>query len=191
LISQLCENVIWLDAGKIVKRGPTREVIAAYMAEGVSGNAEWRPATQTSDAFEYHCVSIESDSADRVTIAADTGFEIVFDFTVKKPLPAGRLAMLIAGADGTVVLASANTDHTTALRGPWTLGRHRVRCVIPGHLLVPGQYYITITEPVEAWDEIHERVLAFTITEENSLIARDGRRGVVAPLLEWRSEPVA
>lgn len=191
LISQLCENVIWLDAGKIVKRGPSREVIAAYMAEGVSGNAEWRPATPASDAFEYHCVSIESAAEDRITIAADAGFEIVFDFTVKQPLPAGRLALLLAAADGTVILASANTDHTTALRGPWSLGRQRARCVIPGHLLVPGQYYITITEPVEAWDEIHERVLAFTITEENSLIARDGRRGVVAPLLEWTAESLS
>jgi len=136
-------------------------------------------------------VSIESASLDRVNIAADSGFEIAFDYTVKKPLPAGRLALLVTATDGTTIFASANTDDTTALRGPWPLGRQRTRCRVPGHLLVPGQYYVTISEPVEAYDMIHERVLAFTITEENSLIARDGRRGVVAPLLEWRSEPVA
>jgi len=191
LISQLCEKVIWLDGGKVMRSGPTREVVAAYMAEGVGGSAEWRPEKLQSDAFEYHCVTIESTSADPVTIPADCGFEIAFDYTVKKPLPPGRLALLITATDGTAIFASANTDDATALREPWSLGRQRTRCLIPGHLLVPGQYYVTITEPMDAWDMIHERVLAFTITEENSLIARDGRRGVIAPLLKWRSEQLS
>ncbi len=190
LIAQLCEKVIWLDRGRVMQSGPTREVVSAYLAEGAGGSAEWRPETPVSDAFEYHSVAIESSSSDRVTIPADSSFGIVFDFTVKKPMPPGRLALLILSNDGTTVLASASTDRISALREPWTLGRQRARCIVPGHLLVPGQYYVTISEPADGYDVIHERVLAFAITEENSLMARDGRRGVVAPLLEWRLEPL-
>lgn len=188
LVSQLCETVLWLDRGRIVRSGPTREVVAAYMAEGVGGSAEWVPNAPACEAFEFHLVSIESPSPDRVTIAADSGFAIQFDFTVKKPMPAGRLAMLVMAADGTTIFASASTDHATALREPWAMGRQRMRCVVPGHLLVPGQYYVTVSEPSDEYEIIHERVLAFTITEENSLMARDGRRGAVAPLLEWHRE---
>ena len=188
LISQLCENVVWIDRGRIVRSGPTREVVAAYMAEGLTETTEWIPDAPLGDAFEYHRVWIESPSGDPAAIAADTGFEIVFDFTVKKPIPPGRLAMLVASAEGTPVLTSTSTDRLSAIREPWALGRQRARCTVPGHLLVPGRYYVTISEQVEEVEVLRERIFGFTITEQNSLVGRDGRFGVIAPLLEWTSE---
>ena len=188
LISQLCEKVIWLDRGSIVRTGSAREVIAAYMAEGVARTDDWIPDAPLGEAFEYHRVWIEGDSGEPGTIAADAGFAIVFDFTVKKPMPPGRLAVLIASADGSPVLTSTSTDRLSAIREPWSQGRQRARCLVPGHLLVPGRYYVTISEQVEEIELLRERIFAFTITEQNSLTARDGRLGVIAPLLEWKSE---
>jgi len=191
LISQLCETVIWLDGGRIVKSGPTREVIAAYMAEGLGGSAEWIPEAPLGDAFEYHRVWIDSDSGDAGTVAADSAFDVVFDFTVKRAMPPGRLALMIASAEGTPIMASASTDHLPAIREPWKLGRQRMRCTIPGHLLVPGRYFVTTSEQVELVEVLRERIFAFTITEQNSLTARDGRLGVIAPLLRWRAEEIS
>ena len=63
---------------------------------------------------------------------------------------------------------------------------------IPGNLLVPGQYFITVAEPLEnGADILHHGVLAVTVSEQNNLAARDGRYGVIAPLLEWREEEMA
>jgi lipopolysaccharide transport system ATP-binding protein len=191
LISQLCEKVIWLDAGKVVRSGATREVIAAYMAEGVSGSAEWKPERSLGDAFEYQRVWVDGGFGEPGSIAADTPFDIVFDFTVKKSMPPGRRALLIASAEGTPILTSTSTDHLSAIREPWKVGRQRARCTIPGSLLVPGRYFVTISEQVEDIELLREGVFEFTITEQNSLTSRDGRLGVIAPLLEWNREEVS
>ena len=188
LISQLCENVLWLDGGKVVRSGPTREVIAAYMAQGVGGSAEWIPDAPLGDTFEYHRVWIDGGSGDAGTVAADRAFDIVYDFTVKKPMHPGRLALLIASAEGTPIFTSTSTDRLSAIREPWKLGRQRVRCTIPGHLLVPGRYFVTISEQVDMVEVLRERIFAFTVTEQNSLTTRDARLGIIAPLLEWRAE---
>ena len=101
----------WLDHGSVVRSGPTREVVGAYLAEGISGNAEWRPSQQVSQQFELHSVSIDCDAAaDRVSIPADSDFEIEFDFTVRGTLPPGRLALLVAESGGQTIFASASTD---------------------------------------------------------------------------------
>jgi hypothetical protein len=34
-------------------------------------------------------------------------------------------------------------------------------------------------------DVIHERIIGFRVSDVGSLVARDGRNGVVAPLLRW------
>jgi lipopolysaccharide transport system ATP-binding protein len=189
VVSQLCSEVLWLDHGTVVRRGQSRGIVAAYLAEGISGDAEWRPARDMSEAFQYHSVGIENPgAADTVTIPADRPFAIRFDFTVKGPLMPGRLALEVVSADGLPVFASASTDAIGALHEPWKLGHQIRRCIVPAHFLVPGQYLVTITEPTESGDAIHEHVLSFTITEQNSLIARDRRRGIVAPLLEWTEE---
>jgi len=189
IVTQLCDRVIWLDHGCVVQSGLAREIVAAYLARGASGTAEWRPAQRLSDAFEYDSVSIECpESSDGVSIPADVPFAVVFDYTVHAPLGPGRLALLVTGANGEAIFASADTDAFPAVRRPWTPGHHRSRCIVPAYLLAPGQYFVTISEPVEATEVLHEHILSFSVTEQNSLMARDGRRGVIAPMLAWQKE---
>jgi hypothetical protein len=122
-------------------------------------------------------------------IAGDEPFEVVFDYSVTGPVAPGRLALVIAAADGASIFASASTDHLPALREPWRSGRRRARCLVPGNLLAPGNYYVTVSEPTEdGGDVVHDGALSFTVSEQNSLAARDGRRGAIAPLLAWSDE---
>jgi lipopolysaccharide transport system ATP-binding protein len=188
IVTQLCEKVIWLDRGSVVRSGPTREVVAAYLAIGAAGNAEWKPPIRASEAFEFHSVAVEHAGDDPVSIPADEDFSIVFDFDVRGPLPPGRMGLLITDSSGSVVFGSASTDGLPAIRKPWKRGRQRLRCVIPGHFLAPGQYFVTVSEPIEDSEIIPEHVLSFTITEQNSLVARDNREGVIAPRLPWDEE---
>ena len=189
IVTQLCERVIWLDHGTMVRTGPTREVVGAYLAQGSTSADTWSPPAQGDVPLQLHSVSILRDGGTTGDIAGDEPFQIVFDYSVVAPLAPGRLAVLIGDTNGTAILTSTSTDKMPALREPWRPGHHRAYCRIPGNLLAPGRYFITVAEPLEGGgDTLHHGALAITISEQNSLAARDGRHGVIAPLLEWREE---
>ncbi|HXH91986.1 MAG TPA: ABC transporter ATP-binding protein [Thermoanaerobaculia bacterium] len=189
IVTQLCERVIWLDRGRIVAAGETREVVGAYLTQGSGGADSWEPPALQRAPLQLHTVSIERPGGGGGDIAADQPFDIAFDYSIVAPISPGRFAIAIKAADATVVLASASTDHLSALREPWKPGRRCARCRIPGHLLAPGRYFVTVAEPSEdEGDVIHEGVLSVTVSDQNSLVARDGRPGIIAPLLQWSDE---
>jgi lipopolysaccharide transport system ATP-binding protein len=188
-IAQLCQRAIWLDRGRIVHSGPVREVVAAYLAQGAGGADTWSPPAREGAPLVLHAVTIAREGGGSGDIAGDEGFDVVFDYSVVAPLAPGRLAILISDTNGTAVFTSTSTDSLPALREPWKPGHHRTRCSVPGNLLAPGNYLITVAEPLEdGGDIIHHGVLTMTISEQNSLAARDGRHGMIAPLLEWTTE---
>jgi lipopolysaccharide transport system ATP-binding protein len=191
IVAQLCQQVIWLDHGRIVRSGPTREVIGAYLSQGSTTDDMWSPPPRGNVPLQLHSVTIARGDDTTGDIAGDEAFDVVFDYSVVGPLAPGRLAILISDTNGTAILTSTSTDSMTAMRAPWRLGHHIARCRVPGNLLAPGRYFITVAEPIEDGSDIlHHAVLAITISEQNSLAARDGRHGVIAPLLEWREEDV-
>ncbi|HEV7427624.1 MAG TPA: polysaccharide ABC transporter ATP-binding protein [Thermoanaerobaculia bacterium] len=186
IVSQLCEKVIWLDKGRVVRAGSTREVIGAYLAQGSSATDSWSPPPRAGAALQLHGVSIGRESGATGDLAGDEAFDVIFDYSVNGAIAPGRFALLVSTSEATVVFASASTDETSALRAPWRPGRHRATCRIPGNLLAPGTHFITISEPLEdGGDAVHEGVLEVTVSEQNSIAARDGRSGVIAPLLQW------
>ena len=193
-ISQLCDRALWLHEGSVRAWGPTRDVIGRYLAHGAQSGIVWRPLTGANEAsaFNYESVSlrsVDSSKLEGTTLPADTGFQVVFEYSVAGPLAPGRIALAIRNAEGTLVLASANTDGESALNRRWKLGASTAHCVIPGHLLAPGRYTISISEPRESGgDLVHDSVLSFEIDAANSLAERDGRGGVVMPVLAWHDE---
>jgi lipopolysaccharide transport system ATP-binding protein len=191
-VTRLCDTTVWLSGGQVVEAGPTPSVVRRYLSAGVVNATTWAPDADTNPAFLYHSVAarrpddVEADDA----FPADLGFELDFEYTVRRPLPAGRLSFRLNAEDGRAILTSSNTDPGGTSNRHWTLGRQVVRCRVPGHLLAPGRYYISVSEPLAFGNRIHEGVLSVTISEQGSLVARDGREGVVAPLLEWTEEMV-
>jgi len=192
-ISSLCSKVIWLDGGRLVASGEPRRIIASYLGEHSQGNLCWKPEKIKGGAFDFNSVRITSDDGDVIhdSIPADAGVKIIFDYSVNGTLPPGRLAFLLTNQEGIVVLSSASTDNTPTLNQTWIPGRNVARCLIPSHLLSPNRYYLTVSQPTENnTDIIHENVVNFSVSEMNSLVARDGRSGVVLPKLDWSREVV-
>jgi lipopolysaccharide transport system ATP-binding protein len=187
IITQLCDRVIWLDRGRVAGEGPTSTVVSSYMSQGLTGASSWRPDEPASSAFEYHSVAIErSDAAPPdAAIPADVALDVVFDFGVRDTLMPGRIAVKIVREDGLTLLTSSSTDAGAALNEAWIAGRQQRRCRIDGNLLAPGRYFVWVSEPLPVGNVVHESVLSFTISDQNSLVARDYREGVIAPILNW------
>jgi lipopolysaccharide transport system ATP-binding protein len=186
-ITDLCTRVVWLASGRVAAIGPASTVIARYLSEGVESGFVWQPEGGKIGDFEYHSVAIEASTEQASdAFAANQPIRVIFDFTVHRPMQ-GRITMKVTREDGRVVLSSSSSDDSASMNQSWSVGRWRLRCTIPGNLLVPGQHYISATEPGAFAERHYDDVLTFTVSEQHSLAARDGRPGVIAPLLVWET----
>jgi lipopolysaccharide transport system ATP-binding protein len=190
LVTQLCKTVVWLDHGCVVEIGPTAAVVSRYLSEGLTDLMAWHPDRSLSEVFEYHEVALEHLDGRRSeeAFSADMAVVVFLDYTVKDKIPPGRLSLRIAREDGLVLLTTSNTDGVPTPNVSWPVGRQRVRCTIPGGILAPAKYFVTVSEPLEHGNALHENILSFTVSDQNSLVARDQREGTIAPLLEWTEE---
>ncbi|HEV7485683.1 MAG TPA: polysaccharide ABC transporter ATP-binding protein [Thermoanaerobaculia bacterium] len=188
-VSSLCQKVIWLANGQVKAAGDAQDIIRKYLSEGVENDFVWTPRHGILSAFEYRSVSVASaDPASSEGFPANAPIDVFFDITIHDKFPVGRIEMRLLNDGGEVLLTSTSADSSGKLNHDWERGPQRFRCRIPADFLMPGRYFVTITEPYGAYDMLRENVLTFTVTEEGS-VARDQRQGKIAPLLEWtRSE---
>jgi lipopolysaccharide transport system ATP-binding protein len=187
MISELCRTAIWIDKGRIVKQGDFREITSDYLARKKDVFSYWQPESVEFSEFSYEQVSIQAPCGSTPdSIPASQSFKIEFVFVVRSSELRGRIALLIRNGQGTSILSSANTDGLAYINRVWLKGKYTESCMIPGHLLMPGIYYLTISQPCVDGNFIHEDVCSFKIDTSDSLATKDGRMGVIAPLLEWQ-----
>jgi lipopolysaccharide transport system ATP-binding protein len=185
-VSSLCQKVIWLANGQVKAAGDAQDIIRKYLSEGVENDFVWTPRHGVLSAFEYRSVSVASaDPASIDGFPANAPIDVLFDITIHDKFPAARIEMHLMNDGGDVLLTSTSADASGQLNHEWARGPQRFRCRIPGDFLMPGRYFVTITEPYGSYYILRENVLTFTVTEEGSLAARDQRQGKIAPMLEW------
>jgi len=190
-VSSLCQKVIWLANGQVKAAGDAQDIIRKYLSEGVENDFVWTPRHGVLSAFEYRSVSVASaDPASSEGFPANAPIDVFFDITIHDKFPASRIEMRLLNDGGEVLLTSTSADPSGKLNHDWERGRQRFRCRIPANLLMPGRYFVTITEPYGGHYIPRENVLTFTVTEEGSIAARDQRQGKIAPILQWSRSDV-
>jgi lipopolysaccharide transport system ATP-binding protein len=189
-ISELCDRAVWLASGRVRDIGPASTIIQKYLSDGVESSVSWSPKRRVRNDFYYNKVEIVAGASEDASDAfpADSPIDIVFDFTVADELAPGRIIMRLSDDDGKIIMTSTSSDSLAYKTQQWPLGPQRLRCTIPGTLLVPGQYSVSFNEYPSTERKFHSDALTFTISEQNSLLARDRRPGLIAPLLQWAAE---
>ncbi|HEY0141296.1 MAG TPA: ABC transporter ATP-binding protein [Thermoanaerobaculia bacterium] len=191
IVTQLCEAVIWLDKGELVEQGAAASVIGRYLSAGIERQIRWEPLHSRNEGFVLHAVELVADEVEYDAFPADHPITLQFVITVTERIPPSRLGFLIRNSEGLNVIESHSSDVGTTLNEAWPMGRFHMRCTIPGGLLRPGRYFVTVGEPSGETPIVHENVLDFTISEQNSIVARDGRSALIAPVLPWEREAIA
>jgi lipopolysaccharide transport system ATP-binding protein len=185
-VSSLCQKVIWLANGQVKAAGDAQDIIREYLSEGVENDFVWTPRHGILSAFEYRSVSVASaDPRSGDGFPANAPIDVFFDIAIHDKFPAGRIEMRLVNDGGEVLLTSTSADPSGQLNHDWERGPQRFRCRIPADFLMPGRYFVTITEPYGSYDILRENVLTFTVTEEGSVATRDQRQGKIAPIFEW------
>jgi lipopolysaccharide transport system ATP-binding protein len=192
-IARLCGQSLWLDQGKVVSYGTTRDVIAKYLANNSMdrGACEWPEgiAHPGADEFKMFAMRIHApDGAVSASVDARHPFALSFDFQILKALPYCRVGFVLSTADGTWLFDSYDSDDP-ANQGRREPGRYSLSCEVPGHLLLPGQYLISAAAGMPGVKTLlwAENVLSLTVEDTNALgdvLAQPV--GFIRPKLSWK-----
>jgi lipopolysaccharide transport system ATP-binding protein len=189
-VVSLCQRALWIDAGRVRMTGDANKVVSAYLSEGAKREIAWSPRMKEPFPLNYDVVYVvRGDTGESIDpIPADVPIDVVMDFTIDKPLAADRIEIRVASDFGDMLFTTTSADRLPNPNHEWRQGAQRFRCRIPPNLLAPGVYHVSISEPRGGYAILRDNILSFTVSEENSLFARDGRPGRIAPLLEWTNE---
>ncbi len=201
-ITRLCERVILLDEGKVLKDGPSHQVVSAYLSSGLgtTGAREWPDLTKApgSEIARLRAVSVRSEDG-RVIEAVDIRqpVRIEMEYEVLKP---GYLLMpnfQFFNGEG-VHIFSAHDIEPAWRRRARPAGQYVSTVWIPGNLLSDGTILVGVgLETVDPAilqfyepDAIGFQVIESLDSDGESARGDYGRRigGVVRPLLKWSTQ---
>jgi len=99
-----------------------------------------------------------------------------------------RLVLRIVSDAGTIIFSTSDQDkRDLTMEGMRTPGRYLSTCNIPGKLLRPGKFFVTVgAARAGNWFELYEQLLMFEITAVGNPFPQ--RPGVIAPMLDWDTQ---
>jgi lipopolysaccharide transport system ATP-binding protein len=160
-IRRLCERVIWLDGGRIVREGPTHEVVSAYEAAMTSG--EWlrqeRPDASHVKARFLKWEIVEPRNEKPNILIGLGPVTVKFILQVNEPIRVTDHGVALFNDQGQIVWATAIYE-LSLKQGLWKLAYR-----FPMLPLKPGVYFWRVTlydewGLVDIWDCLPEMIVA-------------------------------
>jgi len=198
-VQSLCQRVIWLDKGEVVKEGSASAVVSDYLASGNARQLEevWDDAGTApgNEMVRLHRVAVRPEnesSSDALTVKTPLAIEIEYWNLI--PGTQLQLALhlyteqeIIAFTTGNGIQVVGNDLYTAA-------GLFRGTCYVPGELLNTGRHRFDLLI-VKDRDTIvlrHESAVSFEILDQNAADAGfyGKEPGVVQPALKWTTEQI-
>jgi lipopolysaccharide transport system ATP-binding protein len=196
-VSQLCDRAILLDGGRIVRDGPSEDIVAGYLqtSAGAGSSRSWpdledAPGDDVVRLRSVRIVREDGSSADFVDVRQPVGIEL--GFTVLGPGPP-VLPKIKVVTSGQIAFNAMDVD--PRWEDPSPPGEYVATAWIPGNYLNEG--LISVDAAVCSIDSpklhhhvsVHEAV-SFHVQDpaegDSSRGTFTGQwRGVVRPLLEW------
>jgi lipopolysaccharide transport system ATP-binding protein len=188
-IARLCHSAVWIDKGRLVKKGPAQEVISQYLHSNASTESTWERPDHHPKTKRMNFLSVRILDEHRCPIRFveySKPFYVEIVYWVPAPTNGCTIGISLQNSEGLNIMVSCERDTTE-----WE-GRNRETgvftsiCEIPGNFLRPGNYYLGIgsyQESVE-WIERFEDVVGFEVSGIG-LTSRSARYGVIAPRCQW------
>ena len=203
-ITRLCPRAILLDDGRIVRDGPSEQVVADYLNSGLATAAarEWPDPAKApgSDVVRLRAVRVQSQDdeiTDNIDIRQTVAIELQYD--VLEPGHVLLPHFSVHTGDGLFAFVGLDQDPTWRGR-PRPRGRYTSTSWIPGNLLSEGMMFIGPAMRAVEPDVLHfyeREAVSFQVIDcPGGNTARGdyagGIPGAVRPLLRWTTcyEPV-
>jgi len=197
-VTRLCERCLMLDHGRLVKDGPSHEVIGAYMhsESGTPARREWRdvksaPAGEVARLRSEQVSNARGQVSESIDIREPVHIEMEYEV-----LRAGTVLLpffLFFNEEGIMAFAANDLDpHWRGRARP--AGEYRSVVEIPGNLLAEGMLFVSAGMVTDAMiTQFYEpESVAFNVID--SLDGNSARgdyaghmHGVMRPMLKWRT----
>lgn len=199
-ITRLCERVILLDGGAVLKDGKPHEVVSMYMNAGFGTSAErkWEEPARLPNAqvARLRAVRVKDDSgriADAVDIRRPVGIEMEYEV-----VNSGYILMphfMFRNEEGMDVFMSVDLDPEWRRRRRPT-GIYRSTAWVPGNLLSEGTLFVAaalVTLEPNILQFFERDVVAFQVMDSQDGDSARGDwtgkvQGAVRPLLRWSTQ---
>lgn len=195
-LNRLCSRALWIDKGELISSGDVDVVISQYLTDNAvdDGQVVWKDGIANPGVGELKIYSVQIlNSSNHPTshIDARERFTIRIHYRIMNHLPYCRVGFVLNTFDGYPVLEAYDIDNEKELE-PRTPGAYSARCEIPGYLLNPGGYILTVNVGMPNIKNLAllEGLLSFRVEDTGAVSApfHSKRKGVIRPLLEWRKK---
>ena len=192
-VNRLCERVLWVHDGLLHRSGDPGEIIREYLAEGSSfvGEYVWEGGLSNPgvDVLKIDAMRVRNSNGTVSSgISANETFRVEIDYRLMDTLPASRIGFVVSTPDGTVAFDAFDSDveRFASTRSP---GRYTNVCEVPGQLLAPGRYVLSLVAGIPGVSSLasHEGALTIEVNDIGVVGSNvpGGRRGVFRPNLAW------
>lgn len=193
-ISELTEETLVLEDGRLALRARTDEAIDYYMSSGFSeaGERIWKDVSSPDDPFiplSLRVLNLEGQVTNQ--IKSDEPVVMEFEYRLQKSVKALRTGIYLRDMMGTYVFTSFDTDERELYRefGIRAAGRYISRTVIPKDFFNEGQYVLGVNAGVYNITRFFQEMRALLINVRGFAAPgkqwAERRHGVVRPRLEW------
>ena len=192
-ITQLCGRALWLKGGQLKLSGSPSDVVTSYLTSGSTALAAWsNPAIRTTDEVDFQFTSASILSMNNKLAAVvdfDKGFRTEISYELSRAIRGLHVVYQVLNSRGEVVWSTFDTDrngrNTESARDARDSGRYVSRCLVPGFLLRPGRYTLSIGAATsERRLAAHDNVLAFDVSPVGFHFNAN-RQGSITPLFDW------
>ena len=199
-ITRLCPRTILLNAGGVMRDGPSSEVVSSYLQSGVGSTAarEWEdldtaPGNHVARLRAVRVHTEDGKLADALDIRRPVGIAMEFDVLQDGHVLAPNYHVF--NDEGVCVFVASDQDPEWRKR-PRPPGRYESTAWVPGNLLSEGTFIITAAihtlDPLAV--HVFERdTVAFQVVDSMDGDSARGDYagplpGVMRPMLRWTTE---
>lgn len=198
-ITRLCERVVLLESGRIIRDGPAHEVVGEYLSTnlGAAAKREWpnndtAPGNDVVKLRSFRIKNREGETTYTHDIRSPIGIEMEFEVLD------GSYALFplisLHNEEGLWLFSSIDNDPEW-LRKERKPGIYRSTGWIPGNLLSEGTLMVDASIRTEAPHQVHfyvQDAIAFQIVDspdgDAARVDFPGKfPGVVRPMLKWET----
>ena len=200
-ISQLCGRALWLKRGQLKFSGSPSDVVTSYLTSGSTALATWSNSELdisgavdfkfTSGAVDFRFTSatvLSTNNEPAAVVDFDKGFRAEIGYELCRAIRGLNVGCQVLNSRAEVVWSTFNTDCNVGHlhQGVSEPGRYVASCLVPGFLLRPGRYSLSIGAGTsERRLSTHDSVLSFDVSSVGFHFNVD-REGAITPSFDWQ-----